>query len=279
MKIAFWSNVGGKNGVTSNLVAISVILAMEKKLRSLLYENHCHVSSIEKALCIKETEPYVRENEHYFYQHRGMDTLIKEMHASMYYQDMIEKASHSILNKCIYYIPQSNHVHEELFEHEFYQVIDPFLEQTESFSQVSFIDTAGSNNLSTKVILGKADLVVVNLSQEPCIIDHFFENYSSLIPKSIILIGGYNPNSTFNITSIRRKYHIPRDCIGVIPYNIGYKDAMGQGEVISFLSHNFQCGTQDENYHFMKELKKAAELIYKRMKEHQATLEQQVILE
>ena len=38
-------------------------------------------------------------------------------------------------------------------------------------------------------------------SQEPCIIDHFFENYSSLIPKSIILIGGYNPNSTFNITS------------------------------------------------------------------------------
>lgn len=279
MKVAFWSNVGGKNGVTSNLVGISVMLAMEKNLKSLLYENHCNVSSIERAFCMKGSEPYVREEEHYYFQHRGMDALIKEMHAAIYYQDMIQRASQTILNQYIYYIPQSNHIHEELFEHEFYEVIDPFLEQTESFPYVSFIDTAGSNNLSTKVILSKADLVVVNLSQEPCIIDHFFENYSSLISKSIFLLGGYNPYSTFDIANIRKKYHIPKEQIGVIPYNIGYRDAMGQGEVISFLARNYQCRNKNENYQFMKELKNSAELIYKKMIEHQATLEQQAVLE
>lgn len=275
MKVAFWSNVRGKNGVTSNLVGISVILAIEGRLRTLLYENHCHISSIGKAFSVQGSDSFLREEEHYYYHHRGMDTLIKEMHAALYSQDMIEKSSESILNKGIYYIPQSRHVHEEVFEHEFYQVIHPFLEQTESFAQISFIDTAGSNNLSTKVILEKAELVVVNLSQEPCIIEHFFENYSNLLSKSIFLLGGYNSNSAFNVTNIRRKYRIPKNQIGVIPYNIGYKDAIGQGCVVSFLSRNYQCEIQDENHYFMKELKNAANMIYRRIFEQEKLSEYQ----
>ena len=47
-------------------------------------------------------------------------------------------------------------------------------------SEYIFIDTESNQNLSTKQILFDADIVVVNLTQNPDNIRDFFENYTSV---------------------------------------------------------------------------------------------------
>lgn len=267
MEVAFWSNIGGKNGVTSNLAGISIMLTLEKRCPSVLFENHCHMMNLERMLIRKRPSGLLKEEENYFYDHMGIDSLIKRIHSNQYSKETVLKSSLNFLNSGIYYIPQSKLMNKELFEYELNQVIHPFLEQLNDISPIIFIDTAGSSNLSTKVILSKADLVVVNLSQDLQIIDHFFENYSSLTSKAVYLLGNYNHNSKFNLLNIRRKYHISKEQIAVVPYNIAFRDSLISGDTISFLLHNQKCERKDENYYFIRELKKAANMIYKRLGE------------
>ena len=117
------------------------------------------------------------------------------------------------------------------------------------------------NTLSSKIILQEADLIVVNLSQNPYILEDFFENYRSLIDKSVYLLGNYTPESKYTKGYILRKYHIPRERIATIPYNVEFHDALNSGSVISFLNQNYQCKRKDENYYFIREVKRAVEMI------------------
>lgn len=276
MEVAFWSNIGGKNAVTSNLVGVSIVSALEGRHKSILLENHCQVNNLEMAF-VRHKFNLLKEEEQYFYNHVGIDSLMKKIHSQMYSTNMIEQASLQFLNKSIFYIPQSNFRNKEVFEYEFNQIVQPLLEKMNEFTDAVFIDTAGSNNLSTKTILSQADMVVVNLSQDPQIIDHFFENYSSLISKSVFLLGNYNPNSKFNLKNICKKYQIDRAKIGVIPYNITYKDALIDGEAISFLLRNYRCKREDENYYFMKELKKATKMIGNQLDAYLGTKNQKAV--
>lgn len=274
MEVAFWSNIGGKNAVTSNLAGISVMLALEKNCQSVLFENHCHMMNLEKMFVRRRPVNLLREEENYFYNHVGMDSLIKMIHSNLYSEDIFTKSSLNFLNRGISYIPQSRLVNKELFEYELNQVIEGILEYMEEISLLTFIDTAGCDNLSTKVILSKADLVVINLSQDPQIIDHFFENYSSLTSKAVYLLGNYDHNSKFNLINIRRKYHINKEKIAVIPHSAAFRDSIMSGDIISFLLHNQKCKKDDENYYFIKELKKAANMIYLRLNEQSPSFSQ-----
>lgn len=277
MEVAFWSNIGGKNGVTSNLASVSIMLALEQRCKSILFENHCHMINLERVLIRKKSTDLLKEEENYFYNHLGMDSLIKKIHSNLYSKELLLKSSLNFLDHGIYYIPQSKLMNKELFEYELNQVIHPFLEQVKEISPVTFIDTAGCSNLSTKVILSKADLVVVNLSQDPQIIDHFFENYSSLTSKVVYLLGSYNRNSKFNLSNIRRKYHIKKEQIAVIPYNVAFRDSLIEGDTISFLLRNQKCKRDDENYYFIKELKNASNMIYKKIEELDHSLGQKAV--
>lgn len=260
MKVAFWSNIEGKNGVTSNLACISVMSALKYRLKSVILENHYNINNIENAFTSIQTNQYVRE-ENYYFNHLGLDSLMKRLNSKIRDEQMIKKASIGFFNNNIFYIPHSQIKSKEVLEYELNQVIMPLLLQSEEFSNLVFIDTINSNNITSKVILDEADLVVVNLSQDSIIINHFFENYSSLLSKSVFIIGSYNHNSRYNLKNIQRKYRIKNENIAVIPYNIELKDALSEGNVIEFISRNYYCKKEDSNYYFIKELKHATDMI------------------
>lgn len=261
MQIAFWSNIGGKNGVTSNMAGVGIMSALLHKKKILMMENHFHINNLETAF-ISRDNGSLKEEELYFYNPIGMDFLIKKLHSNIETEDMIKNSALEFLNQSIYYIPQSHLNNREIFEHQLYEVICPLLDKIEQEAELTFIDTIGGN-LTSKVILSKADMVVVNLSQDPGIIEHFFENYSSLISKAVFLMGNYNRNSTYNLSKIRNKYHINKDRIAIIPYNIEFKDSLSSGSLISFLTRNYNCTKDEDNYYFIRELKKAVRMITK----------------
>lgn len=267
MKIAFWSNVRGKNGVTSNLACVSVMGALMEKQKALVLENHYNMNNMEQALLGRPKVPYVKE-ESYFYNQVGMDSLIKRIHSNMADENTVRASSIPLLDDSIYYIPQNYITNKEFFEYEFNQVLHPLFQVLEQFSKIIYVDTAGSAHLSSKVILNEADLVVVNLSQNPAVLSDFFKNYSALQEKAVYLIGNYNSDSKFNLRNIIRKYHIDRTKIGVIPYNVEFADAISEGAVIRFLLRNFDCDRQDVNYDFIREVKKSARIIHQHTRPH-----------
>lgn len=267
LKIAFWSNVHGKNGVTSNLACISVMEILEQKRKNLLLENHFNINNLETVL--NRSMARNKLNEYNFYNQKGIEHLIRKLHSG-YSVETASSLEHAVSNSVMTfmedrmnYLPQNYLMNQEVFDYEFNQVVNPMFQLLEKFCDTVYVDTSVGNTLSSKIILEEVDFIVVNLSQNPYILEDFFEHYQSLVKKSLYLIGNYTPESKYTKAYIMRKYQIPRDKIAVIPYNVQFKDAVTSGNLIAFLNKNFDCGRKSENFYFMKEVKKATAMIEK----------------
>ncbi|SFR76925.1 hypothetical protein [Anaeromicropila populeti] len=264
MKIAFWSNARGKCGTTSNLACMSVACTLLKRQKMVLFENHYSINSLEYAFCgsRNRVKNLLRE-EGYYYDVTGLEYLIKRVQSDMFSDKGISEFTNQFLDQSIYYLPKNPGLNKEYFEFELNQVLSKLLVLLETFADMVWVDTACNNNLSTISILQDADIVVVNLCQSKAVLEHFFENYQSLLPKAVFILGNYQPNSFYNVANVRRKYHISKEIIGVIPYNPHFQDSLSNGSVIEFLTRNFACDGKDENFYFIDQLRRSASILLK----------------
>jgi hypothetical protein len=277
MKIAFWGIARGSSGVTSNLACISIALAMEySSYKSILIENHYQKNKLSNILMYQRSH-YIEREENYQFRHIGLDYIINQFTAGKYAKskknqspgigpdplELIKEASLKIIDNSLYYIPVSYHINQETFDYNLYGNIKDILDATEEFADITYIDTSNQNNLSSKIILEEVDLVVVNLMQNSSMIQYFFDNYSSILDKSVFLISNYNKNSSLNLDKISKTHSIIKPNIAVIPYNIEYQEAVSQGTVVEFLARNYDCKRKSPNYAFIRDVKKAASMIMK----------------
>lgn len=266
MKVAFWSNSSGRAGTTSNMACISILCAMLERKKSILFENHYNLNGLEQAfLKRKEKSANVLKEEFAYYDQRGLDGLIRRVHSNYTYEKLMDDVSMKFLEDTLYYLPKSHDMNYEYFEYELNQVAKPLIDLLDRTFDMVFMDTVFNNSLSTKLILEESELVVVNLCQNEAFLDHFFSNYQSLIDKSIFLIGNYQKQSKCNLSVIRRKYQIPKEQIGVIPFNLEFGEAVSGGAAVEFFMRNLTCKRKDENYYFMSQVKKSAYMVLERL--------------
>lgn len=259
VKLAFWSNVHGKSGVTSNLACVSVMSVLLNRRKSILLENHININNLERMLNESMFHEVVREYDLYY--RIGIEQLIRQIHSGYGLNNAVKSSSLSLMNNSIYYLPQNNQINQEIFDYELNTVIYSLFQLLELEGEDIYIDTAVNGNLSSKIILEEADLVVVNLTQNPYILEDFFDNYNSIVKKAVYLIGNYNPESKYNSKYILHKYRIEREKIAVIPYNVHFQDAMTDGRVIGFINQTYKCNKKCEDYYFMREVKNAVKMI------------------
>jgi hypothetical protein len=300
MNIAFWTSAKGGSGVTSNLACISVASAMEYAYRALLIESHHQKNTLGNVLRYQQVSKAKEEG--YNFRRTGMDYIINEFSAQHYYNDFTDQPLKAIRNKLIgeeeetrmsstesrqtakspkeksqifkeaaleildnyvYYVPNSEQINKNTFDYNLYDNIKDILDASDTFADITYIDTSNANSLSSKIILEEVDLVVVNLTQSATMIKYFFDNYSSILNKSVFLISSYNKNSNLNINKISKTYSINKSNIAAIPYNIDFQEAVSQGRVVEFLSSHYACKRINPNYHFVREVKKAVYMIFK----------------
>ncbi|MDF2610546.1 MAG: putative rane protein [Lachnospiraceae bacterium] len=277
MKIAFWGNAKGSCGVTSNLACISVASVMRYSFKAVLWENHTQQNNLEQALLCRQTNHYLSEMNHYqihpvgmthimnqfAYSNHGFSASAQNITSEADYNEnrIIKEASYEILNESLYYIPSSFKVNREIYDYDIYSNVNKILQSLDTFADIIYIDTSNRNSLSSKVILEEADLVVVNLTQNSSVIQHFFDNYSSIQSKCVFLISGYHKQSCLNINAISKLHSIKKTQITVIPYNLEYQEAVSQGTIVEFLSRNYTCKRRSPNYEFVNQVKKAVEMI------------------
>ncbi|MCX4326299.1 MAG: hypothetical protein OSJ45_03260 [Lachnospiraceae bacterium] len=264
MKIAFWSNVRGRSGVTTNMVCISALAAIAGAGKSVLLENHYSYKNIASMVLPGEQIEQLKESGRY-YNREGIEYVLKGLYSGEDGSELLRHATMPLLYTSMYYLPQSYIINKEVFNYEFSLVYKKLFYNLEVFSDNVFIDTERNENLSSNAILTEADLVVVNLVQDKVALREFFDNYSSIQEKSVYLIGAYQPELLFNYRRICYEYHIPRDRIGIIPYNIELSEAMSEGRILQFLNRNYEKASGRENDYFMRHCKKSSMMVRKNL--------------
>lgn len=262
MKVAFWSSAR-QCGVTSNLAAISVASVIKFQHKILALENHLCPNNLGCAYLGRGKADMVAEVGSNYYEGGGSEGLIRRIYRSTNNYYNLEPYLNEIIDNHLYYMPQGQVIHSDLFDYELNQSIEPFFNLIDNFSDITFIDTASSNSLSSKTIIEEADLIVINLYQDKRILEDFFSGYSSHISKAIILISKYSSNSLLSIKRISKMYDFPIERILPIPYNEIFETAFTRGRIVEFICSHYDCRRDDPNYFFMQSLKKASYLIVK----------------
>lgn len=259
MKIAFWSNARGVCGVTSNLAGISVVSALLGRQKAILLENHFHLNNLEGILNQSLERNLVKE--YSYYSQIGIDHLMRRLHSGLETDRAVLDCSIPITER-LYYLPQNIQMNREQFNYEFGQVVYPLLWLLEKQGYAVFFDLEQGDSLSSRIILNEADVIVVNLCQNPAILEDFFEQYGSLRKRAFYVVGGYSRESATTISMIQKKYEIEKERLGVVPYSVAFANAMNRGRLVPFLKRTYKEGKKSENKKFMEELERSAGLLW-----------------
>jgi hypothetical protein len=264
LKIAFWSNANEKCGVSANLDAISIASVIRYPYSVITMENRLCSNNLGKAFMGNAHASQLNEVGTNYYDGGGMEGLMRKIYRGEYHSGILGSYLKEIIYKHLYYIPQSRVIHSEIFNYEFEHCIHPLLEMMEEYADICFIDTESHQNLSTKIILEEANLIVVNLCQKQNILEDFFLNYSSLISKAIFIISNYDIHAMFNSKRISKMYQVPLENLVLIPSNKAFMEAFASGNVVEFITNNYNCIKGTSNYLFMQAIKKATCIVVKK---------------
>ncbi len=264
MVIAFWSNANEKCPVTANMAAISVASVIRYPYSVVMMENHLGRSNLRTAFYGRESIHFMNEAGTNYYDGNGMEGLVRKIYRGDATKHDLAAYIKQIVPDRLYYIPKGKAIHNKIFDYEFEYGIEHLLKMMEGYADVSLIGTASHYSMSTKTILEKADLIVVNLCQKQSILDDFFLNYSSLIPKAVFLISNYEYHTKLSVKKISQTYELPLENLIAIPKNELFQVAYMNGGVKDFIDYYSDCGKESPNFLFMHAIRKATYLILKR---------------
>lgn len=262
MIVAFWNNLPGQIGTTSNLVAIAAMASMLYKYKTLLIQSRPALQRIDDVFGRDRTQGRIQEEYAYFVP-TGMDYLLEKSREGAAGIEAVEKSSVCVYEDQLYYLPASRRSGAEAYERKLLSQMEAIFQATEDFADLIFIDCGSGRDRLSQEIMDRADRVVVNFNQNPALIRQFFENRYSFQEKCVFLVGRYDQESQYNLKNIHKLYRIPASAMGAIPYNVRFQDAFLKGDAISFLKKNIHCKEYDYNAYFMEHLRQSAKLVLK----------------
>lgn len=267
MKVAFWSNAYDKSRAFSNFVAVSIASVIWYPYTITLLENYLGKENLGKVLSVDNQLIYDKGVTTGYYEGKGIEGLLRRIYRGENYSGLLKNYWREIIPNHLYYIPQQGVINSELFDYELYYNLYELVSIIDKNTDLCYINLNHQNHLSSNAFLQGADLIVVNLYQNQDYLNEFFKNFSSLIPKSIFIVGNYSPKSPLSCKRMARLYDIPLEDISPIPYNAEFQVACESNGAKEFINSNYFCNKKDPNYLFVLGIRRAAFLISKKLKE------------
>lgn len=248
MKVAFWSNVHGQTGVTSNVIALALMAAIEKKKVALL-QSHFVLNNMSKPLVGTDINPEE-------FRDTGIDALIRDYKSRALSEDVIRTDAITVPNlnrRCDLYIGTGRQ-NEADYERELLTVFEDIYDSVDKFHNLSFIDVRSGYREVSQSILSCADVVVVCLNQNTHVIDRYFAKPVDAT-NVYYLFGNYDENSKFTLKNLQKKYPALRKRSAMIAHNAEFMDAQNDGQAVQFMLKNYNCAYGSANYEFVESLK------------------------
>lgn len=130
-----------------------------------------------------------------------------------------------------------------------------------------FLDLKSGYDKTSLRYMEAADLVVVVLPQAPIYWSDFFNDLEEHFTGKnlVVILGASLGKSRYSIQYYERKKLYMEKIVlaGAVPLNVGYMDALAEGNTLHFLLRNQFVRKKEENYEFIFQAKKTAETIRK----------------
>lgn len=262
MIIGFWSEKPGKGAVTYNMIATGIGMSMMSSKETVLIQAKSDYNRLDYAF-IPFSDSRMMKEDYGYYNYGGIDSVLSRMENGIYNNNYLNNEVIRVKNSNLYFLPSTRKGGSEVFSLRMYNMLSKYMEELRSFDANLLIELSNGFEYVSKDLLKSLDLLVVNISQDNKAIEDIRDN-NSIMEKSVFLIGRYDDSSEFNLKNIGRRFGIEEKFIGTIPYNIKFKDAVCQGKSKEYFERHFNNGKEDENYIFMKSVKRFIDIIKKR---------------
>lgn len=263
MIIAFYGVDGGSAATTSNLLGTALMSHFHYQ-RKVLMASLCNgLNGLETAFDCEKRSFRIAEEVEYFY-HEGMDYVLKEADFGNIHPRVIQRGARELFSQKVFYLSSANGTGWKRIWKGFEEHGEAILDSMEDFAELVFLDCGlGKGNFFHK-ILQRADVIVVNLIQSQRIIHQFFSSFPKFFEKTVYLIGRYDQQFPCDINKVMKQCRIPKEHIGIVPYNAGFWDAFQNGRCAQFIQRNAYGGFYEKNRLFSKELKASTEMILRK---------------
>ena len=272
--VTFWNNSRGRTGQTSSAIAISTYLATQKNLKILLLSTGYGDIKIKKSYGYHSKNEIAREIA--IQEDSNIDSGIQGLYKRVL-SNRLTIGSIKNYTKTIYKdrldALEGIDAKVSIDYEKIYSSYKEIIEAANQTYNIVFVDlNHGIDNLDTKFILEKSDLIIVNLEQDINEIRKFdelrYEMPMFLENNVLILLNRYDKYSKYNSKNISRLLKIRPDVLAV-PYNTSFNEAMQEGNVDEFfLNPLFKMAQNfDKNEIFIDELQKDIDVIEYKIRE------------
>ncbi len=239
MNIAFWSNVRHRSGVTSSVALIGVLWVELYAEEIAFTSNHvCNYGLVKRLYGGSEYEEKTAKRAYRY-------VLGEPEYFRMLYSGKIR--STLWLNDNLRFIPMEGGK-SDLFGVEGLRGVNEKVVDKDYL----IIDTACGYGQGSQKIMEEAELTVVVFPPERECVDAFFQSESNLRENSFFILGNYRAVPSCRPSYLTKRYRIPKERIGIIPYNVGFEQAMREGNTIAFVTRNMNCSRRNSAYRFIQ---------------------------
>lgn len=273
--ISFWSSGKEQTGKTISIVALATQMALERNFKILLISTSNRDNTLKN--CYWE-EGKIERNLGLFGPNtniglkNGIEGLDKIVKSNKLTPEVITDYTKIVFKDRLEILLGFNG--EEETEYEDVELDYPnIIENAERYYDLVLVDI--SKDLSDdiqKQIIDRSDVIVASISQRLKRIDEFnnlrMENKFWSGRKVIPLIGLYNAKSKYTAKNITR-YMAEKSLIPVIPYNTLFMESCEEAKVPDLFLKLRKINEKDENYDFVKEIKRFTETLLGRIQELQ----------
>lgn len=260
MLIASWSD-SHQVGTTTNLLSLATAVPLVyEQLNAIIFHANKERSSLESFM-----ESYIKAEDAIS---SGVAELENLFHSGILRPEHLNTHVRRILEGKLYVLEGRNIGASQIFD----SFLPILLELLSQRYKLAFVDVpTGLGKKAAHDILTKADVVVVNLTQNEEVLRHFFTSlptYSPLQGKELFYcIGNYEENSHNTMRKISKAYNISSSNIGVVPRNVKLLDSCNSGTVPDFILKAMAVTTKDWSYdddkHFADHLKSTVSSLVK----------------
>lgn len=265
--IVSWSPIHGQGAITSNVAALAAYSALTSSKRALITHTQLNYSSLE---LLFGKQLVTREG----FEDAGMAALERLIKSNLLKPKAVMDYTETIYADKLDLLGGSNL--EDIIDD---KTLKAILNITKDAYDHIWIDAhSGRNSELTRLILSKADLVIVNLPQNRFVLDRFFNGMD--FPEElkgrnyIIVISQYDKKSSFTTRKIKRMYktQVP---IFQIPYSQQFKDACNTLNVTEWFYRLHKSTVKDSaSTNFRDELEIIVKYIHKTMADVETDVEE-----
>lgn len=186
----------------------------------------------------------------------GMDALIRMIKSERITKEMIESSAVDLYQNRLHLLPATSIRNHAMFESTVLPALIYCINAIQAYYDYTFVDLGDITVEQGDRWIQQADIIVWNLSQNRTVLEELKVPKESDRTKMFYVIGNYDPCSQYNVNYIRKKLNVSWKQIGVIPYNVMFKDAISDGSLIKYISQIVNSSKDEINHYFYCELEK-----------------------